>query len=239
MTRSTILLVDDEEDLLELIAFNLQKQGFNTIKAKTGEDGITLARTGAPALVVLDLMLPGMDGLDVCRALKQDTATRDIPIIMLTARDDESDIICGLELGADDYITKPFSPRVLMARIRNVLRRNRASVQRIDAPIVIGQLEVNPRTFQAILDRKSLELTQTEFNILYLLARSQGFVLTRQQLIMSLNGGALTSTTRAIDVQITSLRRKLETYGDYIETVRGVGYRFRSVEPEAEVQLAV
>jgi two-component system alkaline phosphatase synthesis response regulator PhoP len=226
MANERILIVDDEEDVLELVRYNLDKNGYKVIKATTGEQAMTEARGKTPDLIILDLMLPGIDGLEVCRQLKSDVKTERIPIIMLTAKGEETDIVTGLELGADDYITKPFSPKVLIARLRRLLHRTVSRDLELP-PIKIRELTINPARREVLVRAKPVTLTFTEFNILYALARRPGLVFTRYQIIDSVHGDDYLVTDRAVDVQIVSLRRKLGPCGGYIETVRGVGYRFK------------
>lgn len=226
MANESILIVDDEEDVLELIKYNLDKNGYKVVTATSGEEAITRARGKTPDLIILDLMLPGIDGLEVCRKLKSDVKTERIPVIMLTAKGEETDIVTGLELGADDYVTKPFSPKVLTARIRRILHRT-ISRDLERPPIKIHELTINPARREVLVKGKQVSLTFTEFNILYAIAKRPGLVFTRYQIIDSVHGDDYLVTDRAVDVQIVSLRRKLGSCGSYIETVRGVGYRFK------------
>jgi two-component system, OmpR family, alkaline phosphatase synthesis response regulator PhoP len=228
MTNETILVVEDEEDILELVKYNLTREGFQVIGAMTGEDAIHKATKNVPDLIVLDLMLPGVNGLEVCKRLKRDERTKDIPIVMLTAKGEESDVVTGLELGADDYITKPFSPRVLLARLRAVLRRGAMSgAEDEDEPITIHELTIHPGRHEVNLGGMQIHLTFTEFKVLHCLARRPGWVFTRYQIVDAVRGENYVVTERAVDVQIAGLRKKLGDAGRYIETVRGVGYRFR------------
>jgi len=226
MANERILVVDDEEDVLELVRYNLDKNGYKVITAASGEQAIIEAGGKTPDLIILDLMLPGIDGLEVCRKLKSDVKTERIPIIMLTAKGEETDIVTGLELGADDYVTKPFSPKVLIARIRRLLHRT-VSRDLEQPPVKIYDLAINPARREVLARGKPVTLTFTEFNILYALSRRPGLVFTRYQIIDAIHGDDYLVTDRAIDVQIVSLRRKLGPCGNYIETVRGVGYRFK------------
>jgi two-component system alkaline phosphatase synthesis response regulator PhoP len=226
MPKQNILVVDDEEDVLELVRYHLEKNGYTAESASTGEDALKIAKTKLPDLIILDLMLPGIDGLEVCRRLKGDVKTQNIPIIMLTAKGEEIDIVTGLELGAEDYVTKPFSPKVLIARIRRILHRTIArDLQK--AAIKIHDLTIDPARRQVLIRDKLVDLTFTEFNILYTLAKRAGMVFTRYQIVDSLHGDDYLVTDRAVDVQIVALRKKLGSYSRYIETVRGVGYRFK------------
>lgn len=228
MERRTVLVVDDEADILELIKYNLEKDGHAVESASTGEAGLERARLLCPDAIILDLMLPGMDGLEVCRLLKRDVRTKDIPIIMLTARGEENDIVKGLEIGADDYVTKPFSPRILGARVKAVLRKKGAASDE-NAKIRIRELVMDPRRHEVLLDGKPVQLTLTEFRVLHFLARQPGWVFTRYQIVDAVKGEDYPVTDRSVDVQIVGLRKKLGDYGSYIETVRGVGYRFQEV----------
>ena len=225
--KESILVVDDEEDILELLRYNLTKAGYKVQSVTTGEDGITAAKERVPDLIVLDLMLPGVDGLDVCRRLKTDPKTQHIPIIMLTAKGEEADIVVGLELGADDYLPKPFSPRVLLARIKSVLRRGKGGPVDESSTIKIVTLIINPIRHEVTLDGSLLDLTRTEFRLLQFLACRPGWVFTRTQIVDGVHGDDYPVTDRSIDVQVVGLRKKLGDYGQYIETVRGVGYRFK------------
>jgi two-component system phosphate regulon response regulator PhoB len=226
MAKEKILVVDDEEDILELVRYNLNKEGYKIVCAASGEESLRKARLEAFDLIILDLMLPGIDGLEVTRRLKDDQKTRGIPIVMLTAKGEEPDVVTGLELGADDYITKPFSPRILIARVRAVLRRK--SSEPLDNHAVLHQheLEIHPGRRSVSADGQPIDLTFTEFQVLYILARRPGWVFTRSQIVDAVRGGDYPVTDRSVDVQIVGLRKKLGPYGRYIETVRGVGYRF-------------
>jgi len=227
MAGEYVLAVDDEADILELLEYNLKENGFKVSCVTTGEDAIEKARLKVPDLILLDLMLPGVDGLEVARSLKREEATAHIPIIMLTAKGSEADVIVGLELGADDYVTKPFSPRVLLARMRAVLRRGVASAAESEDVIKRGNLTIDPERREVLVKKKSVDLTFTEFEVLRLLARRPGRVYTRGQVIDAVKGSDYPVTDRSVDVQIAGLRKKLGALGDMIETVRGVGYRFR------------
>lgn len=226
MGKGTILVVDDEEDIQELVKLNLSREGYDVLTAGSGEQALEMAQAKQPALTVLDLMLPGIDGLEVCQILKANAKTRTIPIIMLTAKSEDSDVVTGLELGADDYISKPFSSKVLVARVRRLLRKT-AEQDSAQAAIRIHELSIDPVRCEALLKGKALSLTFSEFNILYALARRPGVVFTRYQVVDSLHGGNYVVSERAVDVQIAYLRKKLGNCKDYIETVRGVGYRFK------------
>jgi len=227
MPKERILVVDDEEDLIELVRYNLVREGYQVTGAVSGEEAIKKARQETFDLFVLDLMLPGMDGLEVARQLKNQAKTKAVPIIMLTAKGEESDIVTGLELGADDYITKPFSPRILIARVRTVLRRQLKTEAADGDFIHIHGLEIDPGRRVVKADGETLELTYTEFEVLKVLARRPGWVFTRSRIVDAVRGSDYPVTDRSVDVQIVGLRKKLGAFGKYIETVRGVGYRFR------------
>jgi two-component system phosphate regulon response regulator PhoB len=226
VVRGSILAVDDEEDVLELVRYNFNKEGFKVETATTGEDALKKAKANPPNAILLDRMLPGIDGIEVCRQLKADSKTSSIPIIMLTAKGEESDVVSGLEVGADDYVTKPFSPKVLIARVRRILHRQTAAQQE-NTPVKIHEISIDPARYEVLVKNKPVELTFTEFMILYTLAKRPGLVLSRYNIVDAIRGSNYVVTDRAVDVQIVSLRRKLGQAGKYIETVRGVGYRFK------------
>lgn len=227
MPSKQVLVVDDEEDILELVRFNLSKEGYEVKCTTTGEAAIESVRAAQPDLMVLDLMLPGMDGLEVTRFLKNNPDTRNIPIVMLTAKTEESDVLTGLEMGADDYVTKPFSPKILAARVKAVLRRDVAVSPEGDPPVRVHNLVVHPGRHEVLVNDKPVMLTFTEFGILNVLVRRPGWVFTRTQLMDEARAGEQSATDRSVDVQVVGLRRKLGPAGTYIETVRGVGYRFK------------
>jgi two-component system alkaline phosphatase synthesis response regulator PhoP len=227
MADTRILVVEDERDILELIRYNLEKAGHGVTPAATGEAGLALAREAPPDLVVLDLMLPGMDGLSVCRALKRDARTRDVPVVMVTARGTEADVVSGLNLGADDYIVKPFSPAVLVARVAALLRRTAVPEPAEDRPLTVHGVTIHPGRHRVEAEGQTVALTATEFRILHFLARRPGWVFTRHQIVDGVMGAGHPVTERSVDVQIAALRKKLGPSGDLIETVRGVGYRVR------------
>lgn len=230
MARERILVVDDEQDILELIRYNLSREGYQLDTVTSGEEAIKIARDRHPDLIILDLMLPGIDGLDVCRLLKGETRTAHIPIIMLTAKGEESDVVTGLELGAEDYMTKPFSPKVLIARVRNILRRKTRSVEEKEVKmIVIEEMKIDPSKHKVTVGKEDIDLTATEFALLMFLAKRPGWVFTRTQIITGVKGDDYPVTDRSVDVQILNLRKKLGDMGEYIETVRGVGYRFKEL----------
>ncbi|OPL13737.1 MAG: ArsR family transcriptional regulator [delta proteobacterium ML8_D] len=227
MSNEKVFAIDDEEDILELLKFNLSREGFQVLCAGSGKQAVQLVRSEYPDLIILDLMLPDMDGLEITRRLKNDADTRNIPIVMLTAKGEEADIVTGLELGADDYITKPFSPRILVARVRAVLRRNLKGALEQTSVIRIHDLQIDPRRHEVLLQGDPVKLTFTEFAILNYIARRPGWVFTRSQIVEAVRGEDYTVTDRSVDVQIVGLRKKLGSAGSYIETVRGIGYRFR------------
>jgi len=226
MAKEKILVVDDEEDILELVRYNLSKERYRVSSALSGEIALQKAREERPDLILLDLMLPGLDGLTVCRELKRDPLTSSTPIVMLTAKGEEADIVVGLELGADDYIVKPFSPRVLEARIKAVLRR-REHDDAEDASINIHDLSIYPARHEVLLEGVPITLTTTEFRILHFLARRPGWVFSREKIINAVKGEDYAVTDRSVDVQIVGLRKKLGPAGECIQTVRGVGYKFK------------
>jgi two-component system alkaline phosphatase synthesis response regulator PhoP len=229
MAKEKILLVEDAEDILELVRYNLAKEGWQVSCATSGEEALNAVRQTAFDLILLDLMLPGLDGLEVCRRLRRDAATARVPVIMLTAKGEETDIVVGLELGADDYMTKPFSPRVLSARIRAALRRGRHVEPGEQADILnIGSLQIDRSRHEVCVQGEPVRLTTTEFGILNCLTKRLGWVFSRYQIVEAVRGEDYSVTDRAVDVQIVGLRKKLGDLGSCIETVRGVGYRFRA-----------
>jgi len=228
MVSMKILVVEDEASLQELLRYNLTKEGYDPVAAQSGKDALELARREVPSLVLLDLMLPDMDGLEVCKRLRSRSDTAAIPIVMLTARGEESDIVRGLELGADDYISKPFNLPVLFARIRAVLRRRETPSAEETVPLVDrGGVTLHPGRREVTVEGNKVDLTNTEFRVLHLLMRRPGWVLTRRQIVDGVQSEQYAVTERAVDVQIVGLRKKLGSASALIETVRGVGYRFR------------
>jgi two-component system phosphate regulon response regulator PhoB len=227
VSKEQILVVDDEEDIVELLRYNLTNEGYRVISASSGERALEIARNKQPDMIILDLMLPGMDGLEVCKELKRDVETEQIPILMLTAKGEESDIVTGLELGADDYVTKPFSPRVVVARARTIIRRKKIQTAEETAIIKVKDMIIHPGHHEVTVEGKPVKLTNTEFRILHFLARRPGWVFTRYQIVEGARGDDVIVTDRSVDVHIVSLRRKLGSYSELIETVRGVGYRFK------------
>jgi two-component system, OmpR family, alkaline phosphatase synthesis response regulator PhoP len=226
MARGTILVIDDEKDLVELVSYNLQKEGFVVRNARDGESGLASAAGDPPDLVLVDLMMPGIDGLEVCRRLRADSRTAAIPVIMLTAKSGEPDRVVGLELGADDYVTKPFSPRELIARIKAVLRR--ISPQTAPSTLIRrGELMIDLNRREVSCGGKRTVLTASEFRLLHFMATHPGQVFSRSELIDNALGRDVSVVDRTIDVHVTGLRRKLGPCGEWIETVRGFGYRFQ------------
>ena len=231
MANSKVVVIEDEPDIREVISHNLQREGFKVLGCGDGAEGLKMVQTEAPAIVLLDLMLPGMDGLEVCRLLKMDTVTQHIPIVMITAKTEESDIVLGLGLGADDYITKPFRPRELVARVRAVLRRVPATKSGGEERLERDGLVVDAVRHQVFVDSEEIRLTATEFRLLHFIASHPGRVFTRDQLVNRAIGEDAVVVDRNIDVHIRSVRHKLGRLRALIETVRGVGYRFRDAPP--------
>jgi two-component system phosphate regulon response regulator PhoB len=230
MANDRILVVDDEEDLAELVRYNWTKEGYQVTCVGSGEQALGEAREQIPDLIVLDLLLPKVDGLDVCKQLKSDPKTQHIPILMLTAKSEEVDMVTGLECGADDYVTKPFSPRVLLARIRSVLRRRaKTATAEDDDPeaLRIANLLIHPGRHEVLVNGTPIDLTFTEFRLLHFLARKPGWAFSRSQIVDAVKGEDYPVTERSVDVQVVGLRKKLGALGSCIETVRGVGYRFK------------
>ena len=227
MAKKNIFVVEDEEDILDLIRHNLAKEGFAVSTATDGQEAVKAMLRRPPDLVLLDLMLPGLDGLEVCRRLKKEPKTAAIPVLMVTAKDDESDVVTGLELGADDYIVKPFRMKELVARVRTALRRQRPAALDKEAPVRAGGIEIHPGRHEVKVDGRPVEMTVTELRILQVLASRPGWVMTRDQIVDAVRGADYAVTDRAVDFQIVGIRRKLGDHAELIETVRGVGYRFR------------
>jgi two-component system phosphate regulon response regulator PhoB len=226
MTASA-LIVEDENEIADLVKFHLERDGMQVSVARNGRKAIEMVQGAGFDLIVLDLMLPDLDGLEICRRLKGQDRTRDIPVVMLTARGEESDIVAGLEMGADDYVTKPFSPRVLMARLRNALRKTGVTEPTERIALVNGRLLIDRERHVVTVDGQTIELTVTEFGILHFLALRPGFVRTRDQIISAVHGRNTVLSSRTVDVHVTAVRRKLGALGECVQTVRGVGYRFR------------
>ena len=227
MAKKNIFVVEDEEDILDLIRHHLTKEGFVVATATDGLAAVKAISRKPPDLVLLDLMLPGLDGLEVCRRLKKDPKTAEIPVLMVTAKDEESDVVAGLELGADDYIVKPFRMKELVARVRTALRRQRPAALDKEAVVKAGRIEIHPGRHEVRVDGELVEMTVTELRILQVLASRPGWVMTRDQIVDAVRGADYAVTDRAVDFQIVGIRRKLGDHADCIETVRGVGYRFR------------
>lgn len=225
MAGETVLAIDDEPDLLELLRVNLEKDGYTVITSSTGDKGLQIAKSVCPDLIILDLMLPGTDGLAICKQLKSQKATSSIPVILLTARAEEEDIITGLELGADDYIPKPFSPKVLRARVKARLRARDGEKSDVNDVIKIKNLTINTGRHEVFVDQSAIELTSTEFRVLLFLCKKPGYVFSRYQIVDGVKGVDYPVTERSVDVQVVALRKKLGTAGALIETVRGVGYK--------------
>jgi Response regulators consisting of a CheY-like receiver domain and a winged-helix DNA-binding domain len=225
--KPKILVVDDEPDALEVVGFKLREAGFTPVFASDGAKALAAVRAERPDLIVLDLMLPEIDGLEVCKILRRDPATVSIPILMLTAKAAEMDRVLGLELGADDYVTKPYSPRELVLRIRKLLKRGQATDE-AGEHFRIGPLEIDVPRHEALVDNKPVSLTATEFNLLTLLAKRRGRVQTRERLLQDVWGYETAIDTRTVDTHMRRLREKVGPVADYLETIRGVGYRFRA-----------
>ena len=227
MTAKRIIAVDDEEDILELVRYHLVKEGFAVSGFGTGEAALAAVRAAPPDLLLLDLMLPGVDGFGIIRALRAEPRTAGVPIVIISARGGEADIVAGLELGAADYVTKPFSPRVLVARVRAALRRRAAGPADEQTVLTHGELTIDPGRHAVTAAGQPVALTATEFQLLHFLARRPGWVFTRNQIIDGVRGENYAVTDRAVDVHMVSLRRKLGAAGACLETIRGVGYRVK------------
>ena len=226
MKKPKIVVIEDEVDILEVINYNLSKEGFDVYSALDGEEGLALIKKEVPNLVLLDLMLPGLDGIEICRKLKTDYLTRSIPIIMVTAKGEESDIVLGLGMGADDYMVKPFRPRELMARIRSVLRRG-DFIEEGEGLVSINELVIDINRHEVKLEGKKIVLTAMEFKLLHFLASHPGQVFTRENLLNHVSSDDTFIIDRNIDVHIRSIRKKLNKHRELIETIHRVGYRFR------------
>ena len=228
MAKGKILIVEDDRDIVEMIEYNLREEGYETLSALNGEDGVELASKEHPDLIILDIMLPIMDGFEVCRALRSNDITARIPIIILSAKSQETDKVVGLELGADDYVTKPFSPRELIARIRAILRRDREHRHTSEIQ-QRGDITVDSSRHKVTVSGEEISLTFTEFKLLEFLAQRPGVVLSRDQILDAVSGDEAVVCDRTVDAHVKSLRRKLGKAKDYIETIRGAGYRFKEV----------
>ena len=225
MPKSLIAVIEDERDIQDMIAYNLQREGYEVVTAERGDEGLALVQDKRPDLIILDLMLPGLDGLSVCQSIRFDTTTQEIPIIVLSAKSEEADVVIGLGLGADDYMPKPFSPRELLARVKAVLRRGGNQQQKAEDTLVHKGLRVDLLRHQVFLNDEELRLTATEFGLLTTLVEQPGRVFSREQLINRVLGETVVVIDRNIDVHIRSVRKKLGADSGLIETVRGVGYR--------------
>jgi DNA-binding response OmpR family regulator len=231
MSAATIAVIEDEEDIREIISYNLSREGFEVQAFGDGGEGLSEVKRSPPDLVLLDLMLPGLDGTEICRELKSNGGTRNIPVIMVTAKGEESDIVLGLGLGADDYVTKPFSPKELVARVKAVLRRGGVeNEQEPSERITVGQVVIDSGRHEVSVEGKPVVFTATEFRLIHFLANHPGRVFTRDQLIGRIIGDGAIVIDRNIDVHVRAVRKKLGEQRDLIETVRGVGYRFRDVD---------
>jgi two-component system phosphate regulon response regulator PhoB len=230
MNKGTILIVDDEKDVIEFVRYNLEKDGYDTIAATDGQTALDIAQRHKLDLIILDVMMPGIDGLEVCRRLRADGRTARVPLIMLTAKATEADRVVGLEMGADDYVTKPFAPRELVARVKAILRRTSAQAEP-EQVIRHGDLSIDLVRHEVKYAHKPLSLTATEFRILHFLASKPGRVLSRDDIIDAALGRDANVFDRTIDVHITAIRRKLGKGADQIETIRGFGYKFRDEAP--------
>jgi DNA-binding response OmpR family regulator len=226
MNNPLIVVVEDEQAIQDVIAYNLRREGYEVLLAGHGNEGLALIQSKRPALAILDLMLPGIDGLSICQQLRADPKTRSIPLMILSAKEEESDIVIGLSLGADDYLAKPFSPREMLARVKALLRRANTSRSVSDDYIQVGPLAIDFSRFEAKLSGQPLKLTATEFKLLAELAGHPGRALTREHLLNRAVGDAVVVVDRNIDVHIRSVRKKLGDQAGMIETVRGLGYRF-------------
>lgn len=227
MAKETILIVEDEADIRELIRYNMEREGYKVSECASSEEASESLKRSLPDLILLDLMLPGRDGFAFCRSLRSDERTAKVPVIMVTARDEDADVVAGLEVGADDYMTKPFSARILSARVRAVLRRRAVEPGDECDVLTRGPIEID-RTHHAVrIDGKAVALTLSEFKTLDLFVRRPGVVFSRYQIVDAVHGEDYPVTDRSVDVQIVGLRRKLGAYGELIETVRGVGYRMK------------
>lgn len=228
MSKGRIAIVEDEEDIREILEYNLTREGFAVESANDGSTGLEMIRRESPELVLLDLMLPDMDGLEICRQLKNDEATEEIMIIMVSAKGEEADIVLGLGLGADDYIPKPFSNKELIARVQSVLRRGKKGEEKAPSKGEVrhGLLKIDPERHRAWYDAKEIELTATEFRILLMLARNPGRIFSRSQILSESRGELAAAFDRSVDAHVRTIRKKLGEGRDLIETVRAIGYRF-------------
>jgi two-component system alkaline phosphatase synthesis response regulator PhoP len=226
MNRAKIVIIEDEPDIIEVMSYNLKREGYQVSASRRGDEGLNLVRNQSPALVLLDLMLPGTDGLSICQQLKADPITRDIPIIIVSAKGEESDVVIGLGLGADDYIAKPFSPRELLARVKAVLRRGPVREDQQKERIQIKDLMIDTTRHEVVINGVQVKLTATEFKLLFQLASQPGRAFSREQLLNRVVGEGVIVVDRNIDVHIRSVRKKLGALSHMVQTIRGVGYRF-------------
>jgi two-component system phosphate regulon response regulator PhoB len=227
--KEKILVVDDEKDILELIDYNLTKNGYHVKTAISGEEALELIKESDFDLLILDLMLPGIDGLDLCKIIKADRNKANLPVIMVTAKSEEADRVAGLEIGADHYVTKPFSPRELLAIVKATLRRKPSKNEEEAVIIERGDMKIHTGRHEVSINNNKIELTNLEFKILVVLAKKPGWVMTRYQIVDATRGEDISVTDRSVDVHIVSLRKKLGEYSDYIQTIRGVGYKFKEI----------
>ena len=228
MKQKHIIVIEDEKDILDVLEYNLKREGFRVSTSSDGKAGLNMVRQDKPDLVLLDIMLPEIDGLEICRILKNESSTRAIPIIMVTAKEEESDVVLGLGLGADDYVTKPFSPKELIARIKAMLRRsNETDKTGSSSVITLGPLQIYPEKYSVKLSNQTLNLTRTEFRILYKLTSQPGRVFSREQLMQDAMGEHVVVSDRNIDVHIRAIRKSLGEHQKLVETVRNVGYRLK------------
>lgn len=232
MANKLVFIVEDEAPIQELIKYNLTKEHYTTETFDNAEDMIKRLDEAEPAVILLDIMLPGIDGLEACRRVKMKDEFSEIPIIMLTAKGEEIDIVTGLELGADDYVVKPFSPRILLARIKSVIRRRKTEQTLKQKPLTKKGISIHPGKHEVHINGDEINLTSSEFSTLYLLASRSGWVYSRYQIVEEVHGSNYPVTDRSVDVMIAGLRKKLGSKGKYIETVRGIGYRFTGNEDE-------
>jgi DNA-binding response OmpR family regulator len=226
MSRAKVVIIEDEPDIIEVMSYNLKREGYQVSASRRGDEGLNLVRNQSPALVLLDLMLPGTDGLSICQQLKADPITRDIPIIIVSAKGEESDVVIGLGLGADDYIAKPFSPRELLARVKAVLRRGPVREDQQKERIQIKELMIDTTRHEVVIAGVQVKLTATEFKLLFQLASQPGRAFSREQLLNRVVGEGVIVVDRNIDVHIRSVRKKLGVLSHMVQTIRGVGYRF-------------
>ncbi|MCE9604766.1 MAG: response regulator [Planctomycetia bacterium] len=227
MAGEKILVVDDDDDILELLMYDLTRQGYLVICENSGQRAVSVVQESRPDLIVLDVMLPTFSGLEICRLLKSDAVAQAIPIIMLSAKGEENDVVAGLECGADDYVTKPFSTKVLGTRIKTVLRKKANGSAKSEQPLRVGEIIIDPITREVTAAGEPIALTNIEFRLLHFLASKPGWAFTRAQIVDAVQGEEHAATERSVDVQLSGLRKKLGKWSGHIETVRGLGYRFR------------